>query len=158
MIKQLSLVALLGFFSGQTCAVIWSPTGEFTFSGYLELQWQFFCSSEVSGSGRLDGSTAIITSLSIEPIIGGFCYTVVEDLPYELTASDPESVTIKNVRLWGVWTGGYECIGDLSSVFEQATGEISFDMAILTVDTPGNPPCQFDGILYPSPQISFNFP
>ena len=160
-LSVLSTAIFTGGFAGSADAATWSPNGPVNLSSVGPLMVSksvtLFC--DVAGTATLSGSSASIGSsdpFASLQLIGGLCGLLIfVDQPYNLKASDLDTVTLENVRMY--FFGNEECAGDLTGSFDQATGQITFLGATLPTSQ-GLGDCTFTGTIATSPAVSYTIP
>ncbi|TQV78909.1 hypothetical protein FKG94_12905 [Exilibacterium tricleocarpae] len=159
-LPALSMAITATGFTANTVAETWSPTGTTAMlSGQMMVSGAFggptvFCNP--SGGIALDGSSATVGAPDLSFATALYCgFALFLDQPYNLEPSSLTSVTLQNVRVAGYFGA---CAGDLEGEFDQLTGRITFNTAILPSASPRSPDCVINGFWDTSPQISYTIP
>lgn len=151
-IGAVASIALAGGASAQT----FSPEGAHTLSGAVTVSKGITLNCTMSGTGNVSSGDATVTGLALSGGSLGLCGSIsFSGLPYAVTSSSTNSITIVDVRAVGI-TGN--CRGNLTGSFNQSNGQITFTNATIPSDPPGGTPCVIDGTVSTSPALSFTIP
>ncbi|WP_444926396.1 hypothetical protein ACJJI4_21370 [Microbulbifer sp. TRSA002] len=137
-------------------ADIWSPQGTSGLAniGSFNVTASLPLSCNLSGSIIIDATgDASLGSLSITPRGSAVCGLVMfNNLPYTIVGNADNTVTLKDTDFYVLGDG--HCIGDLTGDFNQSTGEITFNAAVVP-NVGFVRDCKITGTISTNPQVSF---
>ncbi|MFA0809569.1 hypothetical protein [Microbulbifer epialgicus] len=153
--KKILIALTLVIASIGAAADTWSPQATIGLVNVgtrsIEVSGGLTFACNLSGSVTIDAAgNASVGSLSL---IEGFACPAIffNSLPYTMVGNTDNTVTLQEVNMSGV-TG--HCFGDLTGDFNQATGELSFNNAVLPNVGTGLD-CKISGTISTNPQVSF---
>ncbi|WP_444940270.1 hypothetical protein ACJJI5_00800 [Microbulbifer sp. EKSA008] len=151
--KKILAALALAIVSTGAVADTWYPQGTIGMAnvGDIRVSSSYHFTCGLSGSITIDSAgNASLGSLSLNT--GFLCGAVFfNNLPYTLVGNVGDTVTLKDVTISGV-TGN--CFGDINGDFNQSTGEITFNAAVIPRVGIGTD-CEISGTISTNPQASF---
>ncbi|WP_299948478.1 hypothetical protein [uncultured Microbulbifer sp.] len=156
-ITAVSLTLAATGFAGLANAETWSPTGPVALASVepLALFKGIPLDCDLMGAVTLNGSDASVGALQLSGGLFDLCNTITfTDLPYNLEGNADGTATMEGVVVQAV-TGN--CAGDLTGTFDQATGVLTFDAAVLPATDSGGD-CTISGNVMTNPQASYTNP
>ncbi|WP_444911891.1 hypothetical protein [Microbulbifer sp. PAAF003] len=151
--KKILTALALTIVSTGAAADTWSPQGTIGLAnvGDIKVSKGINLTCGLSGSSTTNSAgNASVGSLSLNTgfLCGAVSFT---NLPYTLVGNAGNTVTLKDVTVAAI-TGN--CFGDITGSFNQSTGEITFNAAVLPSVGIGSD-CKITGTISTNPQASF---